>query len=372
MKPNITATVNKLIAFARDNLMLDALDETYTFNRLATLAGIESPAQADVDYGDATPDELLDELRAAKPDIDVSAVTDALMPPAHTVDYYFTDELGRKPKKAFDFIFDLYALGGYALNSEAHYSDGYLHYAAIAEKPERPVFLPVPDQLKYTPRVVGGHIATLRGDDILSADITARECAYVEAYGGAIARRIGSENNAYYCCDSIAPASAEIKEQLAAGAVKIALLDYPVPVLAFSGIAKNTVAATAARVIKTAADGGIPCVVAATAKDGVTFYAIFAGNVESDGLIRGDDVLSACGVFATTDFSPLVPVLEKGTGLSTDLFAFKPIYDMIGGVKHGQKAREALDGAVVSLFKLALAKAASVTEDQAKALAEAK
>ena len=32
--------INKLIAYARDNLMLDALDEVYTAGRLSSLCGV--------------------------------------------------------------------------------------------------------------------------------------------------------------------------------------------------------------------------------------------------------------------------------------------------------------------------------------------
>lgn len=61
-------------------------------------------------------------------------------------------------------------------------------------------------------------------------------------------------------------------------------------------------------------------------------------------------------------------VLEKGTALSSDLYAFKPLYAEIGGVKHGAKAAAALGAELVKQFKTALAAAASADEAAAEKL----
>lgn len=375
MKSNIKQTIDKLLAYALDNLMLDALDKTYTLNKLSSMCGIADPeCSDDADYGDATLADLLSELAASVPDLDKRAVADMLMPLPHTVNYYFTDELGRNPEKARDFLFDLHALGCYASSEAANGCDGFTYYTEPKDVYSCAALLPVGEDLKYTPRVVGNRIATLESPDILTSDILARESAFVESYGGAIAKRMDGDDN-YYCCDGFALTSAKVKKQVATGAVKIALLDYPVPVLAFSGIAKNTVMQSAASVIKQATEAKIPCVAAAAANDGITFYAVFASAdaLNGEGIISDKtDALTPCGVFATIDFSPLVPVLEKGTALSTDLFAFKPIYSSIGGVKHGQKAREVLDAAVVALYRSALAPVASCDEERAVSLADGK
>ncbi|MCM1367884.1 MAG: hypothetical protein NC184_03625 [Roseburia sp.] len=378
MKTNVKNTIDKLLAYAADNLMLDALDKTYTLNRLSAVCGVALPESTDeADYGDATLDSLLSELAAALPDIDKRAVADMLMPLPHTVNQYFNDELNRNVGKARDFLFELHALGGYASSDGAHGCDGY-SYRAAYDGDTRSAFLPVGDELKYTPVAVGGKVARLECPDVFIADILARELAYAEKYGGAIAKRIGGDAAEYLCCDGCALSSAKVKKQLSDGAVKTALLDYPVPVLAFSGIAKNSVMQTAARIVKHAVDAGIDCVCAASAQEkngGVTFYAVFAKPEMTDGdgvLAKNTDALTPCGVFETIDFEPLLPVLEKGVALSTDLFMFKPIYSSIGGVKHGQKAREALDGAVVALFKTALEKSASCNEARATALVDEK
>lgn len=374
MKPNVKNTIDKLLSFAIDNLMLDALDKTYTLNKLSALCGVDRPECSDeADYGDATLHSLLAELAEAVPDVDKRAVADMLMPLPHTVSQYFNDELNRNADKARDFLFELHAFGGYASPDGSSDRNGYIYYTG-SDGDTRSAFLTVGEELKYTPIAVCGHVASLECPDIFTADILARELAYVENYGGAIAKRIG-DGSEYFCCDGFALASAKIKKQLADGAVKIALLNYPVPVLAFSGIAKNSVMQNATRIVKHAADAGLPCVAAAAATDGgATFYAVFAkAELEDNGIILNKtNALTPCGVFATVDFSPLMPVLEKGTALSTDLFVFKPVYASIGGVKHGQKAREALDGAVVTLFKTALAASASCDETIATQFAEEK
>ena len=55
MKSDINIILGKLIAYARDNLMLDALDETYTLNRIGALAGAtDHGGVKDSENGDAT------------------------------------------------------------------------------------------------------------------------------------------------------------------------------------------------------------------------------------------------------------------------------------------------------------------------------
>lgn len=357
--------LNMLIAYARDNLLLDALDETYTLNRLAKLCGVPAP-ELDPDCEcELSLDELLGMLGDK---VDAADVADAILPLPHTVNGYFRDELSRNTAKAFDFLFDTYALGGCVAAADAGNADGFINYAQKPTILTRAALLPVGgDELYFTPRVTGNRIATLSSDDFMVDDIVARESAYVSAYGGTIAKRIGDDAT-YYVCDETALDSAAVKEQLKSGTVKISLLDYPVPVLAVSGVAKNTVAREAARLVKAAGDAEIPCVVACTAKNGVTFCLVFANDVAPTDTLKAATPLTCCGVFETVDCSPLLSVLEKGTALSTDLFAFKPIYSEIGGVKHGNKAKAALDGALAKIFKTALAASAATDEAKAKAL----
>ncbi len=362
---NDSKNLNKLIAYARDNLLLDALDETYTLNRLAKLYGVPAP---ELDP-DCECDLSLDELIGAPgANVDAADVLDAILPLPHTVNGYFRDELSRNAAKAFDFLFETYALGGCVAAAEAGNSNGFINYAQKPTVLSRAVLLPIGgDELYYTPRVTGNHIATVSSDDFMTDDIVARESAYVAAYGGTIAKRIGDDAT-YYCCDETALDGAAVKEQLKSGTVKIALLDYPVPVIAVSGVAKNTVAREAAKLIKAAGDAEIPCIAACTAKNGVTFYLILANDIASTDTLKAATPLTACGVFETIDCTRLLSVLEKGTALSTDLFAFKPIYSEIGGVKHGAKAKSALDGALAAMFKPALAASAATDEAKAKAL----
>ena len=359
--------LNQLIAYARDNLLLDALDETYTLNKLAKLCGVAAP---ELDP-DCECELTLDELLGAFDGIDTADLLDTILPLPHTVSGYFRDELTRNPAKAFDFLFETYALGGCVAQSDAGNADGYINYAEKQTALSRAVLLPVGgDELYYTPRVAGNHIATLAAEDVLSDEIVSREAAYVSAYGGTIVKRIGDDST-YYCCDKTALASASVKEQLKSGAVKVALLDYPVPALAVSGVAKNTVAREAAALIKAAGDAELPVSVACAAENGITFYLVFANEIAANDIIKSASPLNACGVFGTVDCAPLLSVLEKGTALSTDLFAFKPIYSEIGGVKHGAKARAELDGALAKMFKPVLAAAAAGDDAKVKALVEA-
>ena len=108
MKSDINLTLNKLISYALDNLLLDALDETYTLNRLASACGFSSPVRdEDADYGDATLETLLAELAAAAPKVDATVIADILFPMPRTVNYYFSAKLARDVKKGVDFLFDL-------------------------------------------------------------------------------------------------------------------------------------------------------------------------------------------------------------------------------------------------------------------------
>ncbi len=368
MKSDIKTTLNKLIAYARDNLMLDALDEVYTLNRLAAICGVPPVEPTDADADGATIDSLIEELKAAAPDADVEAVKDALMPAPHTVDYYFADELSRNPNKAFDFLFGLYKDGGLISGAESSGADGYIRYSAKDGACKRPVTLDVGEPIHYTPLAVGNRIAALEYKDILSADMTARLVAYATAYGGTIAKRLGDDSDYLVCADS-AIEHATVKKTVSDDAVKVAVLDYPVTALAFSGVGRNAVMRQATRVYKHAIDAHLPCVAACTVvKDTPVLFAVFADNIAKTDIINSSDALSACGVVATPDMSGLLSVLEKGTALSTDLFAFKSLYSEIGGVKLGAKAASALDGAVAKLIKQAIAAVRSASEPEAEAL----
>lgn len=369
MKPDINNILNKLISYAFDNLLLDALDETYTLNKLAKACKIAVPVQSEVDYGNSTIEELIAELKTVCPEADITAVNDALFPLPRTVNYYFADALDRNPKKAFDFLFELYA-SGYSMISKgsACGKDGYIGYAAAQAPSCASVALPACGDLKYTPKALGNHVATIENpDDVLAEDVFSREAAFVTAYGGAIATRLGA-NTDYYSAEDCALTHAAVKKDLSSGAVKTFLLDYPVPALAFNGVAKNAVMREATRIANAAVEAGYRIVLAAAAKDGVTLYIVFAGGVEQSEYIKSDDALTVCGVYQTADFSALLPVLEKGTALSTDLMQFKQLYEQIGGVKLGGKAAETLGGALAEKFKPALFSAASCSIEQAVAL----
>lgn len=358
----LNAAINKLTAYAADELMLDQFDVTYTTNRLAALVGI-TPAPAEADYGDGDLNSLIDELTALAP-VDRAAVTDIVLPLPHTVNYYFTDELGRNRDKAFDFLFELYAAKGDALGKS------YIAYANSGNGVGRSAVLNVgSDDLEYTPVTVADKIARLECPDFMSEDIAAREAAFAEKYGGIIAKRIGDEGE-YLCARSAAITSAKVKSKIADGVVKISELDYPAAAISVSG-AKNAAVREAARIIKAAADENIPCVCACSFGEWVTFYIIFANDVETSEYIKASDALFFTGVYETIDMSPIVPVLKKGTALSTDLFAFKSLYAKIGGVKHGEKAEAALGDALAEEFKKLLA-AASVDKDKVVALATPK
>lgn len=283
MKTDINITLNKLIAYAVDNLLLDTLDGTYTLNRLAAVCGLAvAPAYDDgADYGDADIAALLDELAASCPKADKAAVMNVLFPMPRTVNYYYASAKERGFAKARDFLFDLYSHGYNILSlSGAAGKDGYLAYSGASDALYS-VTLDVNGELVYTPRVLGNHIATLENPDIVSDDIAAREIAYVVGYGGAIAARVGGSGE-YICCDGIALTEAPVKRALSSGAVKVSLLDYPVPALAFNGIAKNAVAREATKAVKAATEAGLQCVLAVAAKDGVTLYLVFATDVAAD------------------------------------------------------------------------------------------
>ena len=373
MKPDINSILNKLIAYSIDNLLLDPFDQTYMLNRLATVCGVKEPKlDEDADYGDATLAQLLDELAAALPQADKAAVAEILFPMPRTINYYFAEKLERGVRKAFDFLFDVYAHGYNAVSAADDMEhNGFLCYNADnVTKLDGPALAVNGEQLLYTPIAVGNHVASLKNPDILTDDIVRRLAAYAARYGGTIATRIG-EGADYLCCATSALANAKTAKVLSDGAVKIELLDYPVPALAFSGFAKNTVQREVCRVVKAAAEKNIACVAAAEGKDGVKLYVVFAGELNSDGFIVGQNALSACGVVKTKDCTPLLSVLEKGTALSTDLIEFKPIYDKIGGVKHGSGAVNALAGALIDMYLPLLKASASATTEQVEALAAA-
>ena len=367
MKANINNILNKLIAFAEDNLMLDALDAVYCLNKLAALAGVK-PSIEETDYGDATYDELVAELAAAA-DVDKAAVTDILLPLPHTVNYYFNDQFGRNPKKAFDFIFDLYAQVGGVTNSAFGTHEGYTHYEAGGGA--HSVMLGVGgEHLKYTPLSVGANVATLECKDIMSEDIAARMAAFSEQYGMTVCKRVG-DGDYYTTAATSALSKAAVKAPLTSGAVKVALLDYAVPALSVTG-PKNSTIREAAKLVKAAADKNLPCVIACEPGEWTKFYIVFAGATEPTDVFAAATPLSALGVFGTVCLDALVAVLEKGTALSTDLFPFKAIYSAIGGVKHGAKAGAALDAELAKTYKTMLASAASCDEAAVKALAEEK
>lgn len=362
VQTKVNATINKLIAYAADELMLDQFDITYTINRLATLCGV-TPAPAEADYGDGDLDSLINELTALVP-VDRAAIIDIIMPLPHTVNYYFTDELGRNRDKAFEFLFGLYASNGSASGKD------FVRYSVNGEGVGRSVFLTVgSDELKYTPKLLGNRIAELECPDFMSDDIAAREAAFSEQYGGVIAKRIGDDGG-YMCAETAAVTSAAIKNKISDGVVKISELDYPAAAISVSG-PKNSAVREAARIIKAATDENIPCVCACASGEWTTFYLIFANDVAASEYIKASDALFFSGVYETVDFSPLVPVLKKGTALSTDLFAFKSLYSKIGGVKHGEKAESALDDVISEEFKKLLA-ASSVEKDKVAAIAVAK
>ena len=373
MKADISNIVSKLMAYARDNLMLDALDETYTVNRLAAITGASAiKLDCDAEYGDATLQSLLGELAAAAPATDKRAVVDLLMPVPHTAQMYFSDTYDRNPKKAFDFIFELFAMGGCASDGEAGEYEGYVRYTANTPVGTRSIVLDADGDVKYTPVTAANRIATVASDDILSFDTIRRQAALSERYGFTAVKRIGA-NEPIYCCDKTALELAAAKEQLAGGAVKTALLDYPVPVIAFSGIAKNTVISSAVKTVHAAETAGVACVTATAVKDGsLTVYAVFAKDIATDNVLISSNALTACGVFQSADLSELLSILEKGTALPTDQMAYKAIYDDIGGVKLGAKAKAKLDEHVCSAFEKALAAAASTDGSGAKALTEEK
>ena len=377
MKQDVNNTLNKLVAYAYDNLLLDTLDGVYALNRLAAVCGVKAPAiDNDADYGDADISALLDELAAAVPSLDKTAVMQTLFPMPRTVNYYFGEKLARGADKAFDFLFGLYANGYDCISTVGAASgDGYYSYADAPENVLRCVTLDADGELVYTPRAVGDRVASLENPDILTDELVSREAAFVSNYGGAIAVRPG-ESEEYYTCADFALTHAPVKTQISDGAVKTELLDYPVPVLAFGGIAKNAVARETARVLKAATDAGRKCVLAAAAKNGVTFYLVFAGDVKPDeaGLIHPVNTpLYPCGVFRTANCSALLSVLEKGTALSTDLAPFRSIYDKIGGVKLGaEKAKTELGGALRDIFKARLAEAKTAEEAEVVSFAEAK
>lgn len=372
MKTDINTVLNTLVAYATDNLMLDPLDYGYTLNRLASVVGAPCPKPQEVD-GDANLDELLSALTAAVPTADKAAVMDVLFPMPRTVNTYFQAKLDRNPQKAFELLYDLYA-HGYSVVSTADgaETDGYHTYTAQGVTPLKAAALPVGDEtLYYVPQAVYNRVATLDNPDILTDDLIVREVDFAVKYGETIAARIGAGAD-YACCAKTPLCKAPVKTVVSDGAVKINLLKYPVPVLSFTGIAKNAVAREVGKVVKAVAEAGVPCVVAADNTNGVTLYAVFAKELATTEFITDGGALSACGVVATKDCSALLSVLEKGTALSTDLAEYKPIYDKIGGVKHGKNAAKELGAALYALYLPLLTAAASATEEQAVAFASPK
>ena len=368
MKANINTVLNKLIAYAEDNLMLDSLDSVYCLNKLAALAGVK-PTAEDADYGDKTYAELLDELAAAVAGIDKAAVTDTLLPLPHTINYYFNDQFGRNPKKAFEFIFDLFAQVGSASDSVGGACDGYTHYETGAGS--RYVMLSVGgEHLKYSPISAHACVGALECKDFMSEDIASRMAAFAEEYGMVIAKRIG-DGDYYACSGATALSEAKVKAQLGDGAVKVALLDYAVPALSVTG-PKNSTVREAARLVKAASDKGVGCVLACEVGQWTKFYIVFANSTETTEVLTAATPLSACGVFGTVKLDALLSVLEKGTALPSDLFPFKSIYSSIGGVKHGAKAGAVLAAELAKTYKNILSATASCDESAAKALAEEK
>lgn len=358
----VNTILNKLVTFAEDNLMLDVLDGDYTLNRLCSLVGV-TPDKQEADYGDATVSELIAELKTLVPSVDATAVMDMLMPLPHTINYYFSDELSRNPKKAFEFIFELFGKTAHASGA-----NGFTRY--VKSTADRAVFIPVGgDELKYSPIALGNLVASVSCPDFMSEDITARLASFAEKYGCALAKRIGDDSD-YMACENIAPAAAPVKTKLKDGAVKVSLIDYPAPTLSVVG-PKNSAAREAARIIKAAADENIPCVCACKTGEWTSFYIVFAGEIATGETFAASDALTPCGAAATVDFTPLLSVLQKGTALSSDLFAFKSIYSTVGGVKHGDKAEAALDDAVIKELKKAIAAASSTTEAKASEIAQA-
>lgn len=368
MKADINTILNKLIAFAEDNLMLDSLDAGYCLNRLARLAGVK-PEQKEADYGDSTFAELVGELTAAA-NVDKAAVADILMPLPHTVNYYFNDQFGRNREKAFEFIYDLFAQVGGVTDSASGSFGGYTHYEAGGNAVHSVMLSVGDDDLKYTPLSVGGSVATLECKDFMSEDIASREAAFAEKYGMVIAKRMGGDGD-YYTANASALSAAAVKKQLDGGVAKIALLDYPVPALSVVG-PKNSTVLCAAKLVKAAADKNLPCCLACESGQWTKFYIVFAKATESTDVLAAATPLSACGVFGTVNLDAILSVLEKGTALSSDLFMFKTLYSAIGGVKHGAKAGAALAEELAKTYKAALGAAASCDEAAACALVEEK
>lgn len=364
MKLDTNTVINKLISYAFDNLLLDPLDEVYTLNRLATVCGIAAPVRnEDADYGDATLAELLAELKSVCPAADIATVKNVLIPMPRTVNNYFQSALAKGKNKGFDFLYELYAHCDCGIAGTAYEKDGYVAYDKTATAALKLVAI---DGAMYVPHAAANRVAYIEAEDIFAEDMLARETAFVTEYGGVIAYRPG--NDKYITAKAFALTQASVKSALADGAVKVSLLDYPVPVLAFNGVGKNATAREVLRVIKAAESANIGFVIAAAPKDGVTYYLVFAKDVTPNDYCISSDSLTACGVFEAPDCSALFPVLEKGTALSTDLAGFKQIYDAIGGVKHGANAAYVLGGFLADKFKPALAAAQSATVEQAEAL----
>ncbi len=372
MKTDINTVLNTLVAYATDNLMLDPLDYGYTLNRLASVVGVPCPKMQDVD-GDVSLDELLDALTVAVPTADKAAVMDVLFPMPRTVNMHFGAKLERNPEKAFELLYDLYAHGYHVVStSDGAESDGYYTYTANGVTPLKAAALTVGDEtLYYAPKCVYNRVATLDNPDILTDDLIMREVAFAAKYGEAIAARIGAGAD-YMCCAETPLSKAPVKTVVSDGAVKINLIKYPVPALSFTGIAKNAVVREVGSVVKAVTEAGVPCVVAADNTNGVTLYVVFAKELGASEFITDGGALSACGVVAAKDCSPLLSVLEKGTALSTDLAEYRPIYDKIGGVKHGKNAIKELGSALIAMYLPLLTAAASATEEQAVAFAAAK
>lgn len=366
MKTDVNTILNKLTTFACDNLMLDALDYTYTLNRLASIAGVTPKVVQDVDYGDSDLNALVAELKSALPAVDGKAVVETLMPLAHTIDYYFTDALGRNTDKAFEFIFDLFAQCGSVSDGVKLGANGYTFYTAADGQYSVSVNVGG-DNLVYTPVSAVGKVACLECPDLLAYDVAQRLAAFADEYKMSIAKTAG-DDGAYLCCKEIALDKAKVKEKLAEGVVKTSLLDYPVPALSVVG-PKNAAARECARIMKAAADANVKCVVAASPGQFTTMYVVFAGPIAKDDYFVSSDALTACGAVKTVDFAPLLPVLEKGTALSTDLSDYKAVYNEVGGVKHGAKAASALSDALVKKFAAVLKNSASADEATVKGLA---
>lgn len=363
MKNNINNVIDGIVAYAVDNLMLDSLDEVHARNRLSQLFGV-APQKGEQVESYADVEELKKAIAEVSTDISLDDVMDIIMPPSHQIDYWFTDEAQRSTQKAFEFLYDILACGGCVGSASSVESNGYCFVPAFNSVSTRSVMLDVNGATPYTPEQVSNHIATIVKYDLFAADAVSSMNAYCTNYDGVIAKRFG-EQSSYACCADAAILHAGVKRVVKDEIVKIELLDYPVPAIAISGIAKNSVEREVAQIVKNANDANIGCTLAcAKTNDGNKFYIVFSGDIASDEVCTPHAVLGGIGVCTTIALEPILSVLEKGTALSVDLSAFKQIYSQIGGVKHGDKALSSLADALADSYKKTLSASATATEER--------